>query len=233
MNKKQQKTLTRIIIAAVLLIVLNFLPLTAKTDKDATDYFNRTKQQQKNGFINSAMLETFNQNAFTGTGNIILGNKFDMRYKGSNEGNATFGHGAYLAQNKKVAEHYRRYGLSPDTRGQLTITTTNGDVFKSQGWGQWDNSPNSLILEVLNDFDTIIRYSRKTPKIESIKKDIAKSYKQELREQKRILAELKHERRNFDKKSPKYSSLVDDIEHRQEIINTIEKKIELINSFST
>ena len=71
-----------------------------------------------------------------------------MRYKGSNESNATFGHGAYLAQNKKVAEHYRCYGLSPDTHGQLTITTINGDIFKSQGQGQWNNANNSIILNV-------------------------------------------------------------------------------------
>ena len=211
---------------------INIVGIHQDSDTEAIDYFNRTKQQQENGFINSAMLETFNQDAYTGTGNIILGNKFDMRYKGSNEGNATFGHGAYLAQNKKVAEHYRRYGLSPDTRGQLTITTINGDIFKSQGQGQWDNAANSIILNVLNDFDSLLHNSKGTPSLESIKKDMAKSYKQELREQKRIIAELKHERRNFDKKTPEYSSFNDDIEHRQQIINTIEKKIELMNSFS-
>ena len=197
------------------------------SDKEAIDYFNRTKQQQENGFINSAMLETYNQDAYHGTGNIILNNKFDLQYKGSNEGTAVFGHGAYLAQNKATPEHYRRFGLSSDTRGQLTITTENGNTFKSQGVGQWDNEPDTSMLNVLDDIDSLVRNSKRTPKIESIKKDIAKSYRRELREAKRLLAQAKHNLRIF---GSVYSI---EIKYRQDNINFINKKIDALNSISS
>ena len=153
-------------------------------NQEATDYFNRTKQQQENGFINSAMLETFNQYAYHGTGNIILGNKFNLHYKGSNEGGAAFGHGAYLAQSKKVPETYRRYSLKRGGLGDIHITTKDGKTFDNTEHHFWGNQIDEISLSVLNELEMAIRDASINSKIRNfkrVKSELSKSLRQDLK----------------------------------------------------
>ena len=98
------------------------------------------KAYRQNHIISPEQIERFNQLAYTGTGNIIRGNKFDLRFVGSNEGGAMFGYGAYLAEVKKVAGNYRGFALSDeDLRGNTVITLKNGQSFSINENSQWKN----------------------------------------------------------------------------------------------
>ena len=101
---------------------------------------NYGKAYRQNHLISPEQIERFNQLAYTGTGNIIRGNKFDLRFVGSNEGSAMFGYGAYLAEVKKVAGNYRGFALSDeDLRGNTVITLKNGQSFSINENSQWQN----------------------------------------------------------------------------------------------
>ena len=93
---------------------MKVLGLTEDSDQDAIDYFNKYKEEHPDGFIAPEAIEKFNQWVTHATGNIILGNRFDLRYVGSSEGSSAFGYGAYFEQARAVAETYRRFGLSAD-----------------------------------------------------------------------------------------------------------------------
>ena len=95
--------------------------------EDAIDYFNRYKAEHPDGFITPDAVERFYQIHTHATGNIIYNNRFDLRYVGSSEGTAAFGHGAYFEEAPEVAEVYRRYGLTEDDmRGVLHVYTKDG-----------------------------------------------------------------------------------------------------------
>ena len=49
-------------------------------------------------FITPQQLERYEQLMYHGTGNILLGNRFNLKYIGTGEGSQVWGYGAYLAQ---------------------------------------------------------------------------------------------------------------------------------------
>ena len=76
-----------------------------------------------NDFITPETIERYDQLVYHGTGNIILGNKFDLRYVGSNQNSAILGYGAYFTQSKNAANTYRHFGQNSD----ITVLLKNGE----------------------------------------------------------------------------------------------------------
>ena len=102
---------------------------TANDIQEANNYFNNYRKEHPDKFITPdalAQMERYDQLVTHATGNIIWNNRFDLRFVGSSEGSAAFGVGAYFAENPKVSEHYRRYGLPNYGLGVMNVTLKNG-----------------------------------------------------------------------------------------------------------
>ncbi|MBQ9595518.1 MAG: hypothetical protein IJR35_06605 [Synergistaceae bacterium] len=83
-----------------------------------------------NGFITPDKLERYNQDSLHGTGHIILDNQHQLKYSGSGEGSAAYGYGIYSTQNRAIAEHYRRYGLTGSTHTNEHSESNRGNIYK-------------------------------------------------------------------------------------------------------
>ena len=84
---------------------------------------------------------------YHGTRNILLGNRFDLRYVGSGEGNQSFGYGIYLGQAKGTGESYRTAGM--DYAENTIFIDKDGHKFNHHGlllrfWDVKDKLPPSL-----------------------------------------------------------------------------------------
>ena len=125
------------------------------SDQAAIDYFETYKREHPDGFISPDTIDTFNQLALHGTGNIIWNNRFDLRFVGSSEGTAAFGFGAYFAENIDVPQSYRRNGLPNYGLGIMTISFRDGrelllhDVKNT--WEARDKSNPSIYSHILTE----------------------------------------------------------------------------------
>ena len=63
---------------------------------------------------------------------IILGNRFDLQYVGTGEGNQIFGHGLYLEQSPEVAEVYRRKGFPTHELISFEFVNSKGEVISPE-----------------------------------------------------------------------------------------------------
>ena len=107
---------------------IKVLGIEPDSDEEAIEYFERYRAEHPDGFINPEAIERFDQLVTHATGNIILGNKFDLRYVGSSEGGDMFGYGAYFEQSPEVAKSYRRYGLQNMGFDKIDVKLSNGTV---------------------------------------------------------------------------------------------------------
>ena len=107
---------------------MQVLGLTPDSDQDAIDYFEQYRREHPDGFIIPEAIERFDQLVTHATGNIILGNRFDLRYVGSSEGGDMFGYGAYFEQSPEVAKNYRRFGLKNMGFDKIDVRLSNGIV---------------------------------------------------------------------------------------------------------
>ena len=149
---------------------MQVLGLTEDSDQEAKDYFEQYKREHPDGFITPDAIERFNQWVTHATGNIILGNRFDLRYVGSSEGSSAFGYGAYFEQNRAVAETYRHYGLKNNGLGDIHLRLKNGTVISSSAelvedhntWAKewrttWPDAPKDVSRELLELLGGTIR----------------------------------------------------------------------------
>ena len=143
-------------------------------DDNGEAYPQTATDQIPSGFITPNTLERFNQLVTHATGNIILGNKFDLSFIGSSEGTAAFGYGAYFAQNHDVAERYRRYGLPHMGLGILHVHTNDGKEFTAINPGIWENDVTAEIKTVLNELQSLT--SQNNMDINRIKDLLRKRY---------------------------------------------------------
>ncbi|MBQ7220821.1 MAG: hypothetical protein IJS28_07570 [Synergistaceae bacterium] len=97
---------------------------TVRTERDLDGFTPATASK----LITPERIEQYNQLVLHATGNIIYGNRFDLKYIGSSEGGMAYGFGAYFAQNRDVSETYRRYGLKNMGFDRITVSLSNGTV---------------------------------------------------------------------------------------------------------
>ena len=107
---------------------IKVLGIEPDSDQEAIEYFERYRAEHPDGFINPEAIERFDQLVTHATGNIILGNKFDLRYVGTSEGGDMFGYGAYFEQSPEVAKSYRRYGLKNMGFDKIDVKLSNSTV---------------------------------------------------------------------------------------------------------
>lgn len=103
---------------------------TAQNTDQAQNTFSQATEDIDDAvknFITPEEIEQYNQIASHGTGHIIENNEFQLSKIGSGEGNKAFGWGAYLAQNLKVNQVYRKYGLPNHGLGTVIVKTKDGN----------------------------------------------------------------------------------------------------------
>ena len=188
------------------------------------DFDEDNNTAANNSFLTPELLERYNQLVYHGTDNTILGNRFDLRFLGSSEGTASRGYGAYFAENLDVARTYRHYGDEYKGDFRISITTNDGKTYKSLGLGRWNIGVNAYWSSVLADLRSLAIHSN-SHDIEQLKKDILKSYKQELKEHRSVLSELKREIKNNPRNDTQ-----DRINLRSDYINKVKEKIKALNS---
>ena len=174
---------------------------------------------ENNHFISPQQIEQFNQLYYHGTDNIIRGNKFDLNFAGSSEGTAMYAYGAYVAENINVAQSYRHFGDPYMGNLRVTIQTNDGSVFHSVGKGRWNRHLNYALRSVLDDLYSLAEHDE-NHNLEQMKNDILKSYRTELREHKRVLAQIKQSGDIHG----------DDIKLRQNYIDNTNRKIDALKS---
>ena len=215
---------------------IKLLGIDPDSDNDAIEYFNRYKAEHPDGFISTDFIEHYEQLKGHATGNIIFNNHFDLQYKGSSEGGAAYGHGAYFFEAPEVGEHYRRYGLKNGGFGNIHISTNDGQSFNSDGYHNWGDILNrdiSDVLTALEDAVDDVRTTGKAPDTERIRQNLAKSYRQDLRFLQEKLTQGLAELHNLDNGSDVYSSLSHDLQTVREIIQSFKDKIAFIKSISS
>lgn len=194
-------------------------------DQDSNPIFSPKPYSQLH-FVSPNQIERYQQIAFHGTDNRILGNRFNLKFAGSSEGTASRGYGAYLAQNKAVAETYRHFGDIHNGAHRITLTTNDGKVFHSRGQHNWDRGTNAFWQQTLDDLYSLAVHDD-NPNLDSIKKDLLKNYRRELREQKHELSLLQRELKNNPRNDTQ-----DRIELQKSYINNSNEKINAVKSFS-
>ncbi len=212
---------------------MKLLGIEPDSDPDAIDYFNKYKTEHPDGFINSDAIEQYDQLVTHATGNIIWNNRFDLAYKGSSEGTDNFGHGAYFEQNPNVAETYRKFGLKNGGFGDIHISTSNGDIFRSNGHHNWGKVNSDYIREVLTAIEDAVDDNRtfgKTPNTKRILRNIAKSYKEDLRLLQPKITQGLEALHNLKEGSGEYSALNDRINSIREVVQSIKEKLAFIKS---
>ena len=108
-------------------IIRHNYSLAGKTASQKRELYNDSN------FMTDEEVEEYDQRiikVFEGTGHIIEGNEFRLDKIGTGEGHAAFAWGAYLAENKAVAQTYREFGLDrqPTIPGKFSITDKDGKV---------------------------------------------------------------------------------------------------------
>lgn len=151
----------------------------------ALDYFNNYKAHHKDGFISEHDIERFDQLVTHATGHIILDNKFDLKYSGSGEGGAMFGHGIYFEQSPEVAEHYRRYGLPNHGLGIVNIHSSDGFTYSNVDSLNWVRSDGQKVDDhnikiTLNSYLSVLAYHPDSTH-NDIVKQLSKYLRNELR----------------------------------------------------
>lgn len=165
-------------------------PLSESEDTPRSDQFIEKYNQSahENDFLTPDLLEKYNQTAYTGTGNIIWNNQWDLNYAGSNEGTAAFGYGAYSAENIAVPQNYRNFALPDNKNGTLTLTTKDGKTFTSgkNGNGNWaDISDNkSIARKIFEDIHKAFAHNEfkqdKNFSFENVKDSLIQKYQEEI-----------------------------------------------------
>lgn len=126
------------------------------------DVFNYRLQLFDND-INRQMIqgvsafEMADKTAYQGSASPVPFTKFDSRFLLSGEGNMSFGAGHYLAQDKMVAEFYRR------SYGKQSILFNGKDILSSMFSISTDNSEASLLRKIKLNLDTFPEYYSKNP----------------------------------------------------------------------
>lgn len=136
--------------------------------------YNQSAHENK--FMTPDALERYDQLRTHATGNIIWGNRFDLKFVGSSEGGAAYGYGAYFEESPKVAESYRTFGLPDNGWGTLKVSTSDGEIYRKIGGKGWDydDSTSNELKEVLRRIDRYFDSGENIP---------AEKIKSELREQ--------------------------------------------------
>ena len=216
---------------------IKILGIDQDSDQDAIDYFNKYKAEHHDGFISKDFLEHYEQLKGHSSGNIIFNNRFDLRYKGTGEGGAMFGHGAYFWENPKTGEQYRRYGLKNGGLGDIHVHTSNGTVFNSSNYHNWGNDIRQEYIDTLYDIEDAVRdyrWGKKNIKLENmpktILKNLAKGYRTDLRLlQPKITQGLKA-LRELQQGSNEYYELEDNINEVRTLVQSLKDKLDFIKS---
>lgn len=198
-------------------------------DRDMTHFFGNTKT-----FITPEDIERYSQpNRFHGSGYTLEGGRFMLSKVGSGEGGQAFGYGIYVAENRDVAEAYRRSGLPNHGLAPITITTndgityTAGDDRKGRAL-HWNNNPNSSIKHVLDDIHSYVRYSDSAD-MDSVKQSLLRKYQNEFEEAKRYNSKyeqkLQQAASNFDRST--FGQIVTDT---RDAMREIQNMIDVLNN---
>ena len=117
--------------------------------KGVDQNFNIIEDYSNNTSYDSFLTpEKYNQLMHHGTKNELIGNRFNLRYLSSGEGHQAFGYGAYLAEEIRVGEGYRKAGMS-----QLDLADT---IFIMKDGSQ--KAPNEIIVQLSKIVDELKKH---------------------------------------------------------------------------